>query len=56
MNLQTTCPKGDIIKVYIISIEDSSGKPKLSKRRADFILNLEKLKEAFERNEQLWCL
>ncbi|HOQ79742.1 MAG TPA: 30S ribosomal protein S1 [Candidatus Cloacimonadota bacterium] len=43
--------KNDIIKVYIVSSEDGSGKPRLSKRRADFILNLEKLQEIHDKDE-----
>ncbi|MDX9870330.1 MAG: S1 RNA-binding domain-containing protein, partial [Candidatus Cloacimonadales bacterium] len=43
--------KDDIIKVYIVSFEDGSGKPRVSKRRADFILNLEKLQEIHDKDE-----
>jgi len=45
--------KGDMVKVYIIASEDKSGKPRLSKKRADFILNREKLKEVYENNETI---
>jgi small subunit ribosomal protein S1 len=45
--------KGQTIKVYIISSEDKDGKPRLSKKRADFILNREKLKEVYENNETI---
>lgn len=45
--------KGQIIKVYIIASEDKDGKPRLSKKRADFILNREKLKEVYENNETI---
>lgn len=45
--------KGEKVKVYIISSEGSDGKPKLSKKRADFILNREKLKTVYENNETI---
>ncbi len=45
--------KGDMVKVYIIASEDKDGKPRLSKKRADFILNREKLKEVYENNETI---
>jgi len=41
---------GSRIKVYIDSVEDGSGRLKLSKKKADFYLNLEQLKETLENN------
>lgn len=47
----TTLPEvGSRIKVYIDSVEDGSGRLKLSKKKADFYLNLEHLKETLENN------
>jgi len=42
---------GDKIKVYIDSVEDGSGRLKLSKKKADFYLNLEKLQKLKDSNE-----
>jgi small subunit ribosomal protein S1 len=44
---------GSKIKVYIDSVEDGSGRLKLSKKKADFYLNLEKLTEMKENNKTI---
>ena len=44
--------KGDIIKLYIESASDI-GHPRLSKRKADFIVNLPKLKEIMGKGESI---
>jgi len=44
---------GSKIKVYIDSVEDGSGRLKLSKKKADFYLNLEKLKEIQKNNDTI---
>lgn len=41
------------IKVYVNKIEDGEGKLKLSKKKADFYLNLEKLKEIYKRGDTI---
>ncbi len=41
------------VNVFIGSIEDGEGKVKLSKKRADFFLNIEKLKELYKSNETI---
>ncbi|MDD3050100.1 MAG: 30S ribosomal protein S1 [Candidatus Cloacimonetes bacterium] len=43
--------RGTKIQVYINAIEDGEGKLKLSKKKADFYLNLQKLKKIAEDNE-----
>ena len=43
--------KNESINVYISELEDGEGKLRLSKKRADFILNIQILKEAFEQNK-----
>ena len=45
--------KGDTIKVYVITRESGDGKPIISKKRADFLTNLAKMKEAFQNNETI---
>ena len=45
--------KGDVIKVYVVKTESGDGKPILSKKRADFITNLAKMKEAFQNNDTI---
>lgn len=42
---------GTEIKVYIESVEDGSGRLKLSKKKADFCLNINTLKEKLANNE-----
>jgi len=42
--------KNENINVYISELEDGEGKLRLSKKRADFILNIQILKETFEKN------
>jgi small subunit ribosomal protein S1 len=42
---------GSEIKVYIDSVEDGSGRLKLSKKKADFYLNINTLKEKMANNE-----
>ncbi|MDY6915734.1 MAG: S1 RNA-binding domain-containing protein, partial [Candidatus Cloacimonadota bacterium] len=42
---------GEKIKVYIESVEDGSGRLKLSKKKADFYLNINILKEKMKNNE-----
>jgi small subunit ribosomal protein S1 len=50
----TTLPElGKKISVYIDSVEDGSGRLKLSKKKADFFLNLEKLEKLSESNESV---
>ncbi|MBN1326445.1 MAG: 30S ribosomal protein S1 [Candidatus Cloacimonetes bacterium] len=44
---------GTRIKVYIDSVEDVAGRLKLSKKKADFYLNLEKLKKIKDNNESI---
>ncbi|MCD4828939.1 MAG: 30S ribosomal protein S1 [Candidatus Cloacimonetes bacterium] len=39
------------VKVYINAIEDGEGKLKLSKKKADFFMNLTKLREIFENRD-----
>jgi len=43
--------KGDKIQVYVVTKESGDGKPVISKKRADFISNISKMKEAFQNNE-----
>ena len=43
--------KGDTVRVYVVSRESGDGKPVLSKRRADFINNLTRLKEVHRNDE-----
>lgn len=45
--------KGDTIKVYVVTRESGDGKPIISKKRADFLTNLAKLKDAFQNNETI---
>ena len=50
----TSLPElGKKISVYIDSVEDGSGRLKLSKKKADFFLNLEKLEKIAENNESV---
>ena len=42
--------EGSKIKVYIESVEDSSGRLRLSKKKADFYLNLERFTDLMEKN------
>ncbi|RLC58100.1 MAG: 30S ribosomal protein S1 [Candidatus Cloacimonadota bacterium] len=50
----TSLPElGKKISVYIDSVEDGSGRLKLSKKKADFFLNLEKLEKLAENNESV---
>ncbi|MEA2095759.1 MAG: 30S ribosomal protein S1 [Candidatus Cloacimonadota bacterium] len=42
---------GSKIKVYIDSVEDGIGRLRLSKKKADFYLNLEKLEKIMEENQ-----
>ena len=48
-----TPTRNDTIKVFINRIEDGEGKLQLSKRKADFYLNLDKMKKIFEANERV---
>ncbi len=43
--------KGDKLSVWINAVEDDEGKLKLSKKRADFVINIEKMKVIFQNNE-----
>lgn len=45
--------KNEVINVYISEMEDGEGKIHLSKKRADFILNIQLIKEAFEQNKPI---
>ncbi|KQC09613.1 MAG: hypothetical protein APR54_12660 [Candidatus Cloacimonas sp. SDB] len=50
----TSVPEaGTKIKVYIDSVEDGSGRLKLSKKKADFYLNLENLQKLKDNNETI---
>ena len=50
----STLPElGTRIKVYIDSVEDGSGRLRLSKKKADFYLNLDKLEELSKQNESV---
>ncbi|MDO9577997.1 MAG: 30S ribosomal protein S1 [Candidatus Cloacimonadales bacterium] len=50
----STLPElGTRIRVYIDSMEDGSGRLKLSKKKADFYLNLDKLEELSKLNESV---
>ncbi|MCF7794157.1 MAG: 30S ribosomal protein S1 [Candidatus Cloacimonetes bacterium] len=50
----STLPEiGSKIKVYIDSVEDGSGRLKLSKKKADFYLNLEELEKVHDKNESV---
>jgi len=50
----STLPElGTRISVYIDSVEDRSGRLKLSKKKADFYLNLDKLEELSKKNESV---
>ena len=44
---------GSKIKVFIDSVEDGIGRLRLSKKKADFYLNLEKLEKTMEANESV---
>ncbi len=44
---------GTKIKVYIDSVEDGSGRLKLSKKKADFYLNAERLEEIMKKNDSI---
>ena len=44
---------GSKIKVYIDSVEDGIGRLRLSKKKADFYLNLEKLEKIMEENKSV---
>ncbi len=44
---------GSKIKVYIDSVEDGIGRLRLSKKKADFYLNLEKLEKIMEENQSV---
>ncbi len=44
---------GSKIKVFIDSVEDGIGRLRLSKKKADFYLNLEKLEKTMEKNESV---
>ena len=44
---------GEEIKVYIDSVEDASGRLKLSKKKADFYSNLERFKKMMEAGESI---
>jgi len=44
---------GSKIKVYIDSVEDGIGRLRLSKKKADFYLNLEKFEKIMENNESV---
>ncbi len=44
---------GSKIKVYIDSVEDGIGRLRLSKKKADFYLNLEKLEKTMEENQSV---
>ena len=44
---------GSMIKVFIDSVEDGIGRLRLSKKKADFYLNLEKLEKTMEANESV---
>jgi len=44
---------GSNIKVYIDSVEDGIGRLRLSKKKADFYLNLEKLEKIMEENQSV---
>ncbi|MCK4655185.1 MAG: 30S ribosomal protein S1 [Candidatus Cloacimonetes bacterium] len=44
---------GTKIKVYIDSVEDGSGRLKLSKKKADFYLNAERLEEMMKKNDSI---
>ncbi|MCD6177292.1 MAG: S1 RNA-binding domain-containing protein, partial [Candidatus Cloacimonetes bacterium] len=44
---------GSKIKVYIDSVEDGIGRLRLSKKKADFYLNLEKLEKIMEKNQSV---
>lgn len=50
-NLESLPKVGERINVYIDSNIGDRSKPKLSKRKADFILNIDKLKKIKEENE-----
>ncbi len=45
--------EGSKIKVYIDSVEDGIGRLRLSKKKADFYLNLEKLEKIMEENQSV---
>ena len=44
---------GEEIKVFIVSVEDASGRLKLSKKKADFFSNLERFKKMMENKESV---
>ncbi len=52
-NTNTIPEIGEKIKVYIDSVEDSTGRLQLSKRKADFYLNIDKLESIKKNNESV---
>jgi small subunit ribosomal protein S1 len=44
---------GSLLKVFIDSVEDGSGRLRLSKKKADFYLNIEQLNEKMKNNESI---
>jgi len=52
-NTSVIPPVGQKINLYIDDVQMGSGKPRLSKRKADFMVNLDKIEEIMKNNESV---